>query len=63
MIGYVLKKLTKKSANVLEAERRQAGTDFDFTTMTADKIVDVDVSTLNATQLADWNRRMDELGL
>jgi hypothetical protein len=46
-----------------EAVRRQAGTDFDFTTMTADKIVDVDVSTLNATQLADWNRRMDELGL
>ena len=46
-----------------EAVRRQAGTDFDFTTMTAEKIVDIDTNTLTATQLADWNRRMDELGL
>ena len=56
-------KADKEERERLEAERRQAGTDFDFTTMTADKIVDVDISTLNATQLADWNRRMDELGL
>lgn len=46
-----------------EAVRRQAGTDFDFTNMTAAEIVEIDMSTLSATQLADWNRRMDELGL
>ena len=56
-------KADQEKAEADAAKRRQEGTDFDFTTMTADKIVDVDVSTLNATQLADWNRRMDELGL
>ena len=53
----------KEERDRIEAVRRQEGTDFDFTTMTADKIVDIDIATLNATQLADWNRRMDELGL
>ena len=53
----------KEERDRIEAVRRQAGTDFDFTTMTAEKIVDIDTNTLNATQLADWNRRMDELGL
>ena len=46
-----------------EAARRQAGTNFDFTNMTAAEIIEIDMSTLSATQLADWNRRMDELGL
>ena len=53
----------KEERDRIEAVRRQAGTDFDFTTMTAEKIVDIDTNTLTATQLADWNRRMDELGL
>ena len=53
----------KEERDRIEAVRRQEGTDFDFTTMTADKIVDIDIATLNATQLADWNKRMDELGL
>ena len=53
----------KEERDRIEAVRRQAGTDFDFTNMTAAEIVEIDMSTLNATQLADWNRRMDELGL
>lgn len=53
----------KEERDRIEAVRRQAGTDFDFTNMTAAEIVDIDMSTLSATQLADWNRRMDELGL
>jgi hypothetical protein len=57
------KRKEKKEADKEKAKRRQEGTDFDFTTMTAEKIVRVDISTLNATQLADWNRRMTELGL
>lgn len=52
----------KEERDRIEAERRQEGTDFDFTTMTTEKIVDIDTSTLSSTQLADWNRRMDELG-
>ena len=58
-----LQRKEKEETDAEAARRRQEGTDFDFTTMTADKIVDIDIATLNATQLADWNRRMDELGL
>ena len=53
----------KEERDRIEAVRRQEGTDFDFTNMTAAEIVEIDMSTLSATQLADWNRRMDELGL
>ena len=53
----------KEERDRIEAVRRQAGTDFDFTNMTAAEIVEIDMATLSATQLADWNRRMDELGL
>jgi hypothetical protein len=56
-------KAEQEERNRIEAELRQSGTNFDFTTMPADKIVDVDINTLNATQLAAWNKRMDELGL
>ena len=53
----------KEERDRIEAVRRQEGTDFDFTNMTAAEIVEIDMSTLSATQLADWNKRMDELGL
>jgi hypothetical protein len=56
-------KAEQEERNRIEAELRQSGTNFDFTTMPANKIVDVDINTLNATQLAAWNKRMDELGL
>jgi hypothetical protein len=56
-------KAEQEDRNRIEAELRQSGTNLDFTTMPADKIVDVDINTLNATQLAAWNKRMDELGL
>ena len=56
-------KAEQEERNRIEAELRQSGTNLDFTTMPADKIVDVDINTLNATQLAAWNKRMDELGL
>ena len=58
-----LQRKEKEETDAEAARRRQEGTDFDFTTMTAEKIVDIDTSTLSSTQLADWNRRMDELGL
>ena len=47
----------------LEAERRQAGTNYDFTTMLAAELNLIDVGTLTDDQFDAWEARMDELGL
>lgn len=46
-----------------EAERRQSGTNYDFTTMLAAELSEIDVGTLTDDQFDAWEKRMDELGL
>ena len=54
----------KQKEKVLEkAERRQSGTNFDFTTMEAAELQEIDLETLTGDQVDAWAARMDELGL
>jgi len=53
----------KEERDRIEAERRQSGTDFDFSTMSKNKILEIDIDTLNSAQFEAWEKRMDELGL
>ena len=46
-----------------EALRRQSGTNYDFTTMLAAELSEIDVGTLTGDQFDAWEKRMDELGL
>ena len=46
-----------------EALRRQSGTNYDFTTMLAAELSEIDVGTLTDDQFDAWEKRMDELGL
>ena len=46
-----------------EAERRQSGTNYDFTTMLAAELNEIDVGALTDDQFDAWEKRMDELGL
>ena len=46
-----------------EALRRQSGTNYDFTTMSAAELNEIDVSALTDDQFDAWEKRMDELGL
>jgi len=47
----------------IAAARRQAGTDFDFSNMPKNEILEIDIDTLDSTQFEAWEKRMDELGL
>ena len=47
----------------IAAARRQEGTDFDFSTMPKNKILEIDIDTLDSDQFEAWEKRMDELGL
>ena len=53
----------KEERDRIEAERRQSGTDFDFSTMPKNKILEIDIDTLDSAQFEAWEKRMDELGL
>jgi len=54
----------KQKEKVLEkAERRQSGTNFDFTTMEAAELQEIDLETLTDDQVDAWSARMTELGL
>ena len=46
-----------------EAELRQSGTNYDFTTMLAAELNEIDVGALTDDQFDAWEKRMDELGL
>lgn len=56
-------KAEKKERERIEAERRQAGTDFDFSTMPKNELLEIDIDTLDSDQFEAWEKRMDELGL
>ncbi len=47
----------------IEAERRQSGTNYNFTTMPKNEILEIDIDTLDSAQFEAWEKRMDELGL
>lgn len=47
----------------IEAERRQSGTNYDFSTMPKNEILEIDIDTLDSAQFEAWEKRMDELGL
>ncbi len=53
----------KEERERIKAERRQAGTDFDFSTMPKNEILEIDIDTLDSAQFEAWEKRMDELGL
>jgi hypothetical protein len=56
-------KAEKEERERIAAERRQAGTDFDFSTMPKNEILEIDIDTLDSAQFEAWEKRMDELGL
>ena len=53
----------KEERERIEAERRQEGTNFDFSTMPKNEILEIDIDTLDSAQFEAWEKRMDELGL
>jgi len=53
----------QKEKDLEKAERRQSGTNFDFTTMEAAELQEIDLETLTGDQVDAWAARMDELGL
>jgi hypothetical protein len=56
-------KADQEESDRTAAARRQAGTDFDFSTMPKNKILEIDIDTLDSDQFEAWEKRMDELGL
>jgi hypothetical protein len=56
-------KADQEESDRIAAARRQAGTDFDFSTMPKNKILEIDIDTLDSDQFEAWEKRMDELGL
>ncbi len=56
-------KADQKKSKRIEAKRRQEGTDFDFSTMPKNEILEIDIDTLDSDQFEAWEKRMDELGL
>ena len=58
-----LKRKEKEESERIAAARRQAGTDFDFSTMPKNEILEIDIDTLDSAQFEAWEKRMDELGL
>ena len=58
-----LKRKEKEESDRTEAERRQSGTNYDFSTMPKNEILEIDIDTLDSAQFEAWEKRMDELGL
>lgn len=56
-------KADQEESERIEAKRRQAGTNFDFSTMPKNEILEIDIDTLDSAQFEAWEKRMDELGL
>ena len=56
-------KADQEESDRTAAARRQAGTNFDFSTMPKNKILEIDIDTLDSDQFEAWEKRMDELGL
>jgi hypothetical protein len=56
-------KAEKEERDRIEAERRQSGTNYDFSTMSKNEILEIDIDTLDSAQFEAWEKRMDELGL
>ena len=56
-------KAEKEERERTEAERRQSGTNYNFTTMPKEEILQIDIDTLDSAQFDKWEKRMDELGL
>ncbi len=56
-------KAEKEERERIEAERRQSGTNYDFSTMPKNEILEIDIDTLDSDQFEAWEKRMDELGL
>ena len=53
----------KEERERIEAARAQAGTNFDFPTMTESEILEVDIDALDSAQFDAFEKRMKELGL
>ena len=53
----------RKQKDLEEAKRRQQGNNFDFTTMEAAELQEIDLDTLTDDQFDAWSKRMTELGL
>ena len=53
----------QKQKDLEEAKRRQQGNNFDFTTMEATELQEIDLDTLTDDQFDAWSKRMTELGL
>ena len=53
----------QKEKDLEKAERRQSGTNFDFTTMEAAELQEINLDTLTGDQVDAWSKRMTELGL
>jgi hypothetical protein len=64
-VGDWLRHVREKQEELkrIEAERKQAGTNFDFSTMDEEALQDVDLSSLDDDQLDAFLKRMAELGL
>ena len=58
-----LQREEKEESDRTEAERRQSGTNYNFTTMPKEEILQIDIDTLDSDQFDKWEKRMDELGL
>jgi len=53
----------KEERDRIDAERRQSGTNYNFTTMPKEEILQIDIDTLDSAQFDKWEKRMDELGI
>ncbi len=58
-----LQREEKEESDRTEAERRKSGTNYNFTTMPKEEILQIDIDTLDSAQFDKWEKRMDELGL
>lgn len=58
-----LQREEKEESDRTKAERRQSGTNYNFTTMPKEEILQIDIDTLDSAQFDKWEKRMDELGL
>jgi len=56
-------KADQEESERIEAKRRQEGTNFDFSIMPKNEILEIDIDTLDSDQFEAWEKRMDELGL
>jgi hypothetical protein len=56
-------KADQEESERIKAKRRQEGTNFDFSIMPKNEILEIDIDTLDSDQFEAWEKRMDELGL